>query len=241
MAGLLGGARASKQAARSAFEAIILGSAAAQLLSLWRASFWPAFPRPRLTTRSRPAGRVDGPLERAKWLERQSRSAPGQIQWIPLSLPLSLLLYSALLRLPLFLLLLRAGRGQFAAQPSADVLKAFTNIATSPNYDVHASIVTSLQFDSTSRTWTIGSAPVYTLPDPNPSVYSELFSIPNITSGTSTSIQNICTPLMTVVDCLGFRFMAIGMYYVIIITPITQRWTMSSKLSPSFDAHRRQN
>lgn len=74
-----------------------------------------------------------------------------------------------------------------------EVLGAFANIVASPSYDVHASIVTSVSYNATSRAWSIVNVPQYTLPNPNPPVYQELFSIPNISSLTSFAIENIST------------------------------------------------
>jgi len=71
------------------------------------------------------------------------------------------------------------------------IFTAFANIAGSDHYDVHASIVTGLSFNSTSKVWGIGHNPIYTLPDPNPPVYRELFSIPYITS--TLKVQNLST------------------------------------------------
>lgn len=62
------------------------------------------------------------------------------------------------------------------------VFKAFANIAGAEHYDVHASIVMGLIFNSTSQEWILSSTPIYTLFDPHPEVYDELFAIPNITS-----------------------------------------------------------
>jgi len=62
------------------------------------------------------------------------------------------------------------------------VFQAFANIAGSADYDVHASIVTGLVFNSTSKAWSLASTPAYTLPDFNPPVYKELFAVPNITN-----------------------------------------------------------
>ena len=62
------------------------------------------------------------------------------------------------------------------------VFKAFANIAGAKHYDVHASIVMGMIFNSTSQQWILSTTPIYTLPDPNPPVYQELFAIPNITS-----------------------------------------------------------
>ncbi|RYC59613.1 hypothetical protein CHU98_g6593 [Xylaria longipes] len=73
------------------------------------------------------------------------------------------------------------------------VLTAVANIAAAKDYDVHASIVTSCIFNSTSKEWTILSVPIYTLPEFNPPVYHELFAIPNITTESTASITNIST------------------------------------------------
>ncbi|KAI3316840.1 FAD-binding domain-containing protein [Xylariaceae sp. AK1471] len=73
------------------------------------------------------------------------------------------------------------------------ILTAIANIAAAKEYDVHTSIVTSCIFNSTSKEWTILSVPIYTLPEFNPPVYNELFSIPNITSESTASIVNIST------------------------------------------------
>ncbi|KAI0103191.1 FAD-binding domain-containing protein [Nemania sp. FL0031] len=73
------------------------------------------------------------------------------------------------------------------------ILTAVANIAAAKEYDVHASIVTSCIFNSASNEWTILSVPIYTLPEFNPPVYDELFSIPNITTESTAAIVNIST------------------------------------------------
>tara|TARA_R110002003_G_scaffold1122_3_gene22460 strand:- start:84 stop:1352 length:1269 start_codon:yes stop_codon:yes gene_type:complete len=65
---------------------------------------------------------------------------------------------------------------------SKEVFEAFINIANAPIYDVHASLVTSLAYSSTSKAWSLSSTPIYTLPIPNPPIYHNLFAIPNITN-----------------------------------------------------------
>jgi hypothetical protein len=60
------------------------------------------------------------------------------------------------------------------------VFEAFAGIAGTKHYDVHASIVTGLIFNSTSKEWVLSSTPVYTLPQLRPKVYEELFAVPNI-------------------------------------------------------------
>lgn len=62
------------------------------------------------------------------------------------------------------------------------VFDAFAHIAGAPQYDVHASITTSLVFNAVSKAWTLLSAPIYTKPESNPRVYSELFAIPSISN-----------------------------------------------------------
>lgn len=62
------------------------------------------------------------------------------------------------------------------------VFKAFANIADAPDYDIRASIVTSVVFSSISKTWTLSSTPIYTAPDLDPPVYKELFAVPSISN-----------------------------------------------------------
>jgi len=74
---------------------------------------------------------------------------------------------------------------------AADVFRAFATISGAAQYDVHVSIVVGAIFNSTARAWTISSTPIYTLPETQPSVYEELFAIPNITS--SVMLVNLST------------------------------------------------
>ncbi|KAI1080688.1 FAD binding domain protein [Whalleya microplaca] len=86
---------------------------------------------------------------------------------------------------------LRGGHLFQSVDYAQEILTAFANIASSPRYVVHASIVTSFIFNATTRRWTVLTVPVYTLPEANPSVYEELFSIPNITTQSTMLIENI--------------------------------------------------
>ncbi|KAH8653850.1 hypothetical protein BX600DRAFT_471763 [Xylariales sp. PMI_506] len=88
---------------------------------------------------------------------------------------------------------LRAGYLYQSGQYAEQILDAFAGIASADTYDVHASIVTSFSFSSTTRSWISVSVPIYTLPETNPAVYEELFSIPNITASTTVTIENIST------------------------------------------------
>ena len=79
----------------------------------------------------------------------------------------------------------------YSTNHSAEVFDAFSNIAAARNYDVHASIVMALVFNSTSKTWALSSTPAYTLPEERPAVYNELFAVPNITD--TVHITNLST------------------------------------------------
>lgn len=79
-----------------------------------------------------------------------------------------------------------------------EVFNAFAAIANAKEYDVHASIVTSLVFNSSSKAWTINSAPIYTEPDPNPPVYEELFAIPSKSNTMQlTQLHNLANEKVT--------------------------------------------
>jgi hypothetical protein len=62
------------------------------------------------------------------------------------------------------------------------VFDALAGLAGAEEYDVYASIVTTLIFNSATKAWTLLSAPIYTKPDPSPPVYQELFAVPSISS-----------------------------------------------------------
>ncbi|OAG04488.1 FAD-binding domain-containing protein [Paraphaeosphaeria sporulosa] len=62
------------------------------------------------------------------------------------------------------------------------VFAAFAKIAAAKPYDVHASITTSAIFNAVTKAWTLLSAPIYTKPQTDPEVYSELFAIPSISN-----------------------------------------------------------
>jgi len=62
------------------------------------------------------------------------------------------------------------------------VFDAFAAIANATDYDEHASVVTSIIFNSSSKAWALASTPIYTLPDTNPPVYKDLLAIPNLSN-----------------------------------------------------------
>jgi hypothetical protein len=63
-----------------------------------------------------------------------------------------------------------------------EVFDAFANIANAHPYDVHASITTSVVFNAVTKTWILLSAPIYTKPQTNPKVFTELFAIPSVSN-----------------------------------------------------------
>ena len=73
----------------------------------------------------------------------------------------------------------------------SNIFQAFTNIANAKDYDVHASVVMALVFNSTSKAWVVSTTPIYTLPEEHPAVYNELFSVPNVSD--SMHITNLST------------------------------------------------
>jgi hypothetical protein len=62
------------------------------------------------------------------------------------------------------------------------VFDAFANIADAHPYDVHTSITTSAIFNAVTKAWILLSAPIYTDPQTNPKVYTELFAIPSVSN-----------------------------------------------------------
>ena len=73
----------------------------------------------------------------------------------------------------------------------AAVFEAFAGVANASAYDVYASIVTGIAFNSTSKAWSVSSTPIYTKPELRPAVYEELFSVPNISN--TLHITNLST------------------------------------------------
>ena len=57
------------------------------------------------------------------------------------------------------------------------VFQAFANIASAPQYDPYASIVTGLSFNTTSQQWDITHLITYTKPEADPPVFKELLAI----------------------------------------------------------------
>ena len=60
---------------------------------------------------------------------------------------------------------------------SDEIFEAFANIASAPQYDPYASIVTGLTFSSTSQQWSISHLMTYTKPEADLPVFKELLAI----------------------------------------------------------------
>ncbi|OBT74599.1 hypothetical protein VF21_06372 [Pseudogymnoascus sp. 05NY08] len=72
------------------------------------------------------------------------------------------------------------------------VLKAFTDIVEAEGgFDVYASLVTSLLYTSTTKTWKIINIVAYTKPVTQPAVFKDLLSIPSATNSTSLSVTTL--------------------------------------------------
>ncbi|KAJ6446253.1 FAD-binding protein [Purpureocillium lavendulum] len=74
------------------------------------------------------------------------------------------------------------------------VLTAFADIAGSNAFDPKASLVMGLLFNSTSRSWIMSTAAVYTEPVLHPSIYANLSSIPSVSN------KSVITSLATLAD-----------------------------------------
>jgi hypothetical protein len=62
------------------------------------------------------------------------------------------------------------------------IFEAFTDITTSPNFDVYASLVTAFRYNSTAKSWAISNSAVYTRPVPHPPVFDGIAAVPNISN-----------------------------------------------------------
>ena len=71
------------------------------------------------------------------------------------------------------------------------VFKAFTDIASAPYYDIYASIVTSIVFNSSAKTWSTSSTAIYTKPVTNPPVFQDIRAIPSTTN--TWKLTNVST------------------------------------------------
>ena len=67
------------------------------------------------------------------------------------------------------------------------VFEAFTNIATSRDFDVRTSLVTTPIYNSTTKSWMFLNIAVYTDPVENPPVFADLFAIPAISKQTTVA------------------------------------------------------
>jgi hypothetical protein len=74
------------------------------------------------------------------------------------------------------------------------VFEAFTRIVTATPFDQDTSLVTSLLFNSTAKSWIFANSAVYTKPVAHPDVYSNLSAVPSISN------TNEITSLATFAD-----------------------------------------
>ncbi|AEO64675.1 uncharacterized protein THITE_2037763 [Thermothielavioides terrestris NRRL 8126] len=62
------------------------------------------------------------------------------------------------------------------------VFQAFTDIVSSPDFDIYTSLVAGFLYNSTSKTWLISNSAVYTRPVLDPPVFAELAAVPSISN-----------------------------------------------------------
>jgi hypothetical protein len=62
------------------------------------------------------------------------------------------------------------------------VFQAFTDILSSPTFDVYTSLVVGFIYKSSSKAWVISNSAVYTRPVLNPAVFAELAAVPSISN-----------------------------------------------------------
>lgn len=71
------------------------------------------------------------------------------------------------------------------------MLKAFTEIAAAAEFDVYASLVTSLVFTSSTKEWKIINIVAYTKSVAQPEVFKGLLAIPSTTNSTALDITTL--------------------------------------------------
>lgn len=78
------------------------------------------------------------------------------------------------------------------------VLQAFTDILSSPNFDVYTSLVVGFLYNSSSKAWVISSSAVYTRPVLHPPVFAELAAVPSISNNSRiTSLASLANEAPT--------------------------------------------
>ncbi|KAK4032371.1 FAD-binding domain-containing protein [Parachaetomium inaequale] len=72
------------------------------------------------------------------------------------------------------------------------VLRAFTDIVSSPKFDVYTSLVVGFLYNSSSKAWVISNSAVYTSPVLDPPVFAELAAVPSISNSSRiTSLASL--------------------------------------------------
>ena len=115
------------------------------------------------------------------------------------------------------------------------VFKAFADIAGAPGYDPYASLVMGVVFNSTSRAWIINTAPIYTEPILNPTVYEALTAIPSISNtlhltNLSTLAAEAPTPQMSVMLLSSCCPVILVSFRRHIVDPLKSTTTSAAKL-----------
>ncbi|KAH6850832.1 hypothetical protein B0I37DRAFT_390734 [Chaetomium sp. MPI-CAGE-AT-0009] len=62
------------------------------------------------------------------------------------------------------------------------VFEAFTDILSSPEFDIYTSLVTGFRYNSTSKSWAISNSAVYTRPVLHPPVFAGLAAVPSVSN-----------------------------------------------------------
>ncbi|SPQ26471.1 5265f1f4-130b-4917-a3bd-7367a864d0ad [Thermothielavioides terrestris] len=85
-----------------------------------------------------------------------------------------------------------------SASQRGAVFQAFTNIVSSPDFDVYTSLVAGFLYNSTSKAWLISNSAVYTRPVLNPPVFAELAAVPSISNSSQiTSLASLADEAAT--------------------------------------------
>ncbi|KAL2136869.1 hypothetical protein VTI74DRAFT_595 [Chaetomium olivicolor] len=78
------------------------------------------------------------------------------------------------------------------------VFQAFTDIVSSPSFDVYTSLVVGFLYNSTSKAWIISNSAVYTQPVLHPPVFAELAAVPSISNSSRiTSLASLANEAST--------------------------------------------
>lgn len=78
------------------------------------------------------------------------------------------------------------------------VFKAFTDIVSSPEFDIYTSLVVGFVYKSSSKAWIISNSAVYTRPVLDPPVFAEFAAVPSISNSSRiTSLASLANEAAT--------------------------------------------